>query len=100
MNEININALSRSVRIDKAPGSANPKRVNVNQSGTESDSVQFHELPDLANVEKGLEEHFSALRSNLEEKATTENYPPLKTIDRLAHMLAITLDSQTNAPLE
>ncbi len=94
MNEINLNPLSRSAGIDKpfnAVGS--PKNVNLKTANSEPDSIQFSKLPDLSSAEQAVEEEFSSLRANLESDANSASYPPLETIDRLAHMLAINLDS-------
>ena len=93
MNEINLNALSRSVGIDKSLNSvANFKNVSPEKAKTELDSVQFSNLPDLSAAEHALEEEFAAARSNLQNSANSASYPPLDTIDRLAAMLAIHLD--------
>ena len=95
MNEINLNALSRSVGIDKSLNSvSNPKNANPKQANTELDSIQFSQLPDLSSVEHAMEEEFAAKRANLQDAANSPSYPPLETIDRLAHMLAINLDSR------
>ena len=95
MNEINLNALSRSAGFDKPINSvANPKNVNSKKANAEPDSIQFSKLPDLSSIEQALEEEFAGLRATLEEDAKSASYPPLETIDRLAHMLAVNLNSQ------
>lgn len=95
MNEINLNALSRSAGFDKPLNSvANPKNLNSKKASPEPDSIQFSKLPDLSSVEAALEEEFASMRANLEDDAKSASYPPLETIDRLAHMLAMNLNSQ------
>lgn len=91
MNDLNINALSRSLGVDKTYSAANQKHVK--RAGDEPDTVQLSKVPDLSAVEAALEEEYSGLRSKLENDANSESYPPLETIDRLAAMFAINLNS-------
>ncbi len=101
MNEINLNPLSRSVGVDKSSSStAAQKNANVQKSSSDSDSMEFSQLPDLSAVEESLEQEFSGQRLRLEKDANSPSYPSLEMIDRLATMLAINLNPKSSGPLE
>lgn len=92
MNDININALSRSLGVGQTYSAANQKPVK--RGGDEPDTVQLSKPPDLSAIEAALEEEFAGIRSKMEDDVNAENYPPLETIDRLAAMFAINLKSE------
>jgi hypothetical protein len=91
MNEINLNPLSRPAGIDK-PSAATQKSANVKNPSLEADSTDFSQVPDLSSVEEALEKEFAGLRASLANDADAPGYPPLETIDRLAAMLAVSID--------
>ena len=93
MNEINLNPLSRSAEIDKSSSTvAKLKNVSPRKLDAEFDSVQLSKLPDLSSAEGVLEDEFANLRARLKDEVDSPGYPPLETIDRLAHMLAVNLN--------
>jgi hypothetical protein len=93
MNEINLNALSRFTGTEKSLSStANSNNPSSKKVETEVDSVQFSKLPDLSFAEKALEDEFAESRVRLKDEVESPSYPPLETIDRLAHMLAVHLN--------
>lgn len=101
MNEINLNPLSRSVGVDKSSSStAAPKSSNIQKSSSDSDSMEFSQLPNLSAVEESLEQEFAGSRLRLEKDANSPSYPSVEIIDRLAAMLAINLDPKSSGQLE
>jgi hypothetical protein len=93
MNEININGLNRSAGIDKSYSSGNQKPVK--RSVDEQDSVELSTIPNLSQIEAAIEEEFAAKRKRLEDSVSSEEYPALETIDKLAAMFAVNFDQQT-----
>lgn len=93
MNDINLNALSRPLGVDKTYSAASQKQVK-RSGGDDRDTVQLSKVPDLSATEAAVEKEFAEMRSKFEDDVNSENYPPLETIDRLAAMFAINLESE------
>lgn len=91
MNEINLNPLGRSVGLEKSYSAGQQK--NVSSRNNDQDTVELSALPDLSAIEAAVEEEFTQRRNNLEEKVNSASYPPLETIDRLAAMFAMNLET-------
>ena len=92
MNEINLNAMNRSVGIERSLSvAANQKSASIKRPSAEPDSVEFSHLPDLSTADEAVEKEFASYRAKLQESADSPLYPPLETIDKLAAMLAIEL---------
>lgn len=90
MNEIQINALSRSLGVDKT--FSNSKQRAAEHTGErQKDTVQLSRVPDLSAIEAALEDEFASIRTKLEAEAESPSYPPLETIDRLAGLFAMNL---------
>ncbi len=92
MNEINLNALNRSLGVGRAlSAAANQKNDSIKSTPVGSDSVEFSHLPDFSKADHAVEAEFASRRSSLQDTSDSALYPPLETIDKLAAMLAIDL---------
>lgn len=91
MSEINLNALSRSLGVDKTYSTSNQK--DVKRTRDDRDTVHLSRVPDFSALEAALEDEFAAIRSKFEGETNLEKYPPLETIDRLSRMFALNISS-------